>query len=497
MLEFMRRKARSTTIQIIIVIIILVFVFWGVGSNQGGSPDSVATVNGENISYQQYQQTYEQIVSGYREQLGGNLPPGLLEALNLKEQVLTQIIRQRLLRQGAAQAGLLAGSDEVRKAIQEMEAFRENGIFQLDRYKTMLSSARMTPAEFEESIRADLSNSKTLLHLSRFARVTDSELAMRFAFDNDEISLEYATFSPAAFRDKVTVSNEDLHDFHQSRKIAYRTEPQIRLQYLSFLHRQDAKPDAEEEGGQGETFQPAGNLAFQMAQQAYEGIITAGSLQKYAAESKTPLRETGYFPPANPPAELARQPALVNAAFSLQKGELSSLLETEEGFTILSVDDVKEPQLLPLEEIRAVVEKDFIAEQALELAREAATKLRQQTAEKGGSLADEAVASGGTAQQTGFFSRRAPAASGLPGEVAAQGLKLSAAAPVPKTVAESGDTFYVLRFRESRAADDQGFAAEKELLREALLAEKQARILDAWLAYLQSRARITTSKTAF
>jgi len=496
MLEYMRRKARSTTIQVIIVIIILVFVFWGVGSNQGGGPDSVATVNGENISYQQYQQAYEQIVNSYREQLGGSLPPGLLEALNLKEQVLTQIIRQRLLRQGAAQAGLPAGSDEVRKAIQEMEAFRENGFFQLDRYKTMLSAARMTPAEFEESIRADLSNSKTISHLSRFARVTDSELAMRFAFNNDEISLAYATFSPAAFQDKVAVSNEALHDFHQSRKIAYRTEPQVRLQYLSFLHSQAAQPDAKEEGEQAGT-QQAGGLAFQMAQQAYEGIITAGSLQKYAAESKTPLRETGYFSPANPPAELAGQPSLVNAAFSLQKGELSSLLETEEGFTILSVEDVREPQLLPLEEIRAVVEKDFVAEQARELARKAAADVLQRAAKEGASFVAEAEAAGGIVRETGFFSRRTSAAAGLPEEIAAAGLKLSATSPLPEAAAESGATLYVLRFKESRAADDQGFAAEKEALQEGLLAEKQARILDAWLSYLQSRAEITMNKTAF
>lgn len=488
MLEYMRRKARSTTIQVIIVIIILVFVFWGVGQNQGGGPDSVATVNGENISYRQYQQAYEQMISGFREQLGGSLPPELLEALNLKEQVLNQLIRQRLLHQGAAQSGLLVGSDEVRQAIQEMEAFRENGIFRLDRYKTMLASARMTPTEFEDSIRTELINGKILAHLSRFARVTEGELAARFAFDNDEIKLEYAVFSPEAFRDKVTVGDQELREFHQSRKAAYQTEPQVRLQYLSFLHSQATDPAAEAQ---------ADGLAAQLAQQAYEGIITAGSLKKYAEESKTPLRETGYFSRSNPPAELAAQPVLVNAAFSLQKGELSSLLETDEGFTILSVDDIREPQLLPLEEIRAVVEKDFVTEQARALARKAAAEMLQRAGKEGASFVAEAEAAGGMAQETDFFSRRTTGAAGLPEEIASTGLKLSAASPLPEAVAESGATLYVLRFKESRAADDKGFAAEKEVLRETLLAEKQMRILDSWLSYLQGRAEVTMSKTAF
>lgn len=498
MLEFMRRKARSTTIQVIIVIIILVFVFWGVGSNQGGGPDSVASVNGESISSQQYQQAYEQTINSYREQLGGSLPPELLEAMNLKEQVLNQLIRQRLLQQGARESGLLAGSDEVRKVIQEMEAFREKGVFQMDRYKIMLASAKMTPTDFEESIASDLLNSKTLSHLSRFARVTESELKTRFAFDNDEISLEYAAFLPSAFQSKVTVSDEALTNFHQARKTTYQTEPQVRVHYLSFLHTQAAEPAPPGETQGKEPGQPAPDLAFQLAQQAYEGIITAGSLKKYAAESKTPLRESGYFTRTSPPKEFAAQPVLVNAAFSLQKGELSSLLETAEGFTILSIDDIKEPQPLPLSEIRARVEKDFREEQARVLAREAATQLLQRAAQEGASFTAEAVALGGAVKETGFFSRQTPATDiGLPEEAAASGLKLSAASPLPKAVVESNSTIYVLRFKELRAAGEEGFAAGKETLRMKLLAEKETRILDGWLAYLQARATVTTSKTAF
>ena len=84
MLDFMRRKAQSAYIQATILIIVLVFVFWGVGKSQKGGPDAIATVNGQNISAQQYQRTYNQTISRYQEQFGGTLPSGLLEALNLK-----------------------------------------------------------------------------------------------------------------------------------------------------------------------------------------------------------------------------------------------------------------------------------------------------------------------------------------------------------------------------------------------------------------------------
>src|SRR3990167_8454061 len=151
MLELMRRKAQSIYIQGTILIIVLVFVFWGVNTSQKGGPDAVATVNGQSISSQQYQRAYNQIISRYQEQFGGTLPSGLLEALNLKAQVLNQMIQEQVMQQGAKEAGLIVGSDEVRKVIQNMDAFREEGIFTLDRYKKLLASSRMTTTDFENN----------------------------------------------------------------------------------------------------------------------------------------------------------------------------------------------------------------------------------------------------------------------------------------------------------------------------------------------------------
>ena len=46
MLDLMRRKAQSPTLQATVVIIILVFIFWGVGNQGGNGPNTVLTVNG-------------------------------------------------------------------------------------------------------------------------------------------------------------------------------------------------------------------------------------------------------------------------------------------------------------------------------------------------------------------------------------------------------------------------------------------------------------------
>lgn len=626
MLDLMRRKAQSTYIQATILIIVLVFVFWGVGKSQKGGPDAIATVNGQNISAQQYQRTYNQTLSRYQEQFGGTLPAGLLEALNLKQQVLNQMIQEMVMQQGAKEAGLIVGSDEVRKVIQNMDAFREDGVFKLDRYKKLLTSSRMTTADFENSVRNDLLRNKILTHLTRFARISDSELKDRFAFDNDQLKLEYVAFTADGFRSSGPVADEALNLFFEGRKQAYLTEPQVKLRYLTFLNEQamagiqlndqeieqyyklnpdkfsspelrqarhilirsDAKDSAElkaakrkkleailalakagkdfgqlarehsedasgKNGGdlgffskgqmvppfaeaafalkEGEIspvvetqfglhliklekIKPAAvttlaaareriitelktqrgkDLTFQLANQAYEGIIQAGSLDKYAASAATPVQTTDYFTQATPPSALAGQPALLKTVFTLKKGELSSLLEINGGYAIVYIDEVKEPQVPALAEVRAKVEKDFLDDQAQAKAKDAAVVLLAQ-AKKEGSLVAEAEKTKNKVLETSFFTRSQQATSGLPAPVAALGLKLSAASPYAAEIAENGSTFYVLHFKEGKPASEEAFASQKEALRGMLTQEKQMQVMGAWLAYLQSRAQITTDK---
>lgn len=627
MLDFLRRKAQSTSIQVTILIIILVFVFWGVGTNQNGGRDSVASVDGQSISYQQYRRTYEQTVNRYREQLGGSIPAGLLEQIGVKQQVLNQLIQQLLLQEGARETGLLASNEEVQKAILEMGSFQENGIFSSDRYTQILASSKITKSDFESSIRNDIMDSKIVNHVSRFARVAESELADRFAFENDQVKLEYAAFSANDFAGKVTVDDEALNGFYEKNGDNYKTEPQVKLKYILFRHDQAAdssvfsdqeiaqyyqdnvaqystpeqrharhilikvaENDSPElkatkqkkaetilalakagkdfaelareysEGPSGpgggdlgffgrgqmvppfdeavfalkegelsdvvetqfgfhiiklEKINPASvtpqadvrkeiiaalakrqgkSVTFALANKAYEDIILAGSIEKYAAQGGSPLAETDFFSRTAPPAALAGEQSLINTAFSLKKGELSSLLEGSAGYAILYVEDRKEPVVPPLAEVRAQVEKDFIADGATGLAREAAEALLA-AAGKAASFAEAAQQAGSEVRLTEFYSRDQRSTSNLPASVAGQGLDLSGSSPYPAQVAAAGDVFYVLHFKESKPADPQLFAAQRSDLKNRLTQEKQMKVLAGWLDYLHARAKVTVNQT--
>ncbi|MEW6500791.1 MAG: SurA N-terminal domain-containing protein [Thermodesulfobacteriota bacterium] len=475
MLDFLRRKAQSPYIQGTIVVIIIVFVFWLPKMGGNGSPDTVATVNGEPVGLREFQKRYEQTMAQYRDQLGGAIPPGLLESLGLKRQVVRQLIEERLILQGAAAAGIRASKSEVQAAIQGMESFKEQGIFNLDRYQKLLASSRLSTKEFEAGIRTDLLKRKVMGHLGHYAQVSEPELRARFNHIYDEIRLRYAVFEPAAFTRAVSVSDEALQKYYDTAKERYKTEPQAKVQYLAFRR---AEGDTEE--------------AFKKANEAYEAIIVGGSLAKGAEAKQLTPQQTDFFSQTAPPAALAAYPEVVGTALTLKQGELSSLLETRDGYVILFVTERKEPAVPALAEVRERVARDFTNDKARELAQQAAAAML--AAVKGGrDFAAEAAANKTTVRESVPYSRATANASGLPAAVAASGLLLSDKNPFPdKTPADSG-RYYVVQLAERRQAPEALLAEKRPELLAVARQEKELLLLTAWAEYLENRAKITTN----
>lgn len=475
MLEFLRRKAQSPYIQATIVIIIIVFIFWLPKMGGRGPSDAVATVNGEAIGLHEFQRAYEQTVAQYRDQLGGAIPPGLLESLGLKRQVVRQLIEERLVLQGAAAAGIRAGKPEVQAAIQQMESFKEQGIFNLDRYKKLLASSRLSTKEFERGVRTDLLKRKLLAHLAQYAHVSESEVRERFDRAYDTMQVRYAVFDPADFTKAVTVTDQALQKYYETAKERYKTEPQVKVRYLSF-------PRAADDTA----------AAFKKANEAYEAIILAGSLDKGATAKQLTPQQTEFFSQTAPAPALAAYPEVVNTALTLKQGELSSLLETRDGYFILFVTERREPTIPPLAEVRDRVVRDFTNDKAKELARQAAEAML--AAVKGGKdFAAEAAAAKKPVRESAAYSQATLQASDLPAPVATAGLALSEKNPLPNTVQADNGRYYLIQLAERRPAPEALFAEKRPELTAVLQQEKQRLLLNAWVEYLEGRAKITTN----
>lgn len=434
MLAAMRRNVRSPLVLVAIVIIILVFVFWlpQMGGERG--PGVVATVNNEALSGLEFQRRYDAILFQYREELGGRVPAELLEALDLRRQVINQMIWEALLLQSAEDTGLPVTAGELQQAIHNMGEFHEDGVFSLERYKSILASLRLSTKTFEADIRRDLLQSKIFDQLASFVTVSDLEIRERFHWDHDEVRLSYLNLSGVDFQPGIQLSEEEIAAHHRDHGDRFRSEPMVRLDYILFNAIDEVVTiSAEEVIAHYEA-----NIArYRMPEQRRASHILIRSNPADSAELRQEQRQQAEIVRALAQggrnfAELARlysedvgagaggdlgffqrgemlEP-LEMAAFNLQVGEISQLVETTIGFHIIRLEAIQPGTTITLEQARREIELELHKNKGRQLAFTRAGAVYEKILTTG-ALIRGAEAAGLVATSTNFFTPNQPPAA--------------------------------------------------------------------------------------
>jgi len=625
MLQFFRKKAQSTFIQIIVVIIALVFVFWGVGANLSGDRQAAVVVNGEEISFQEFQRQYDQAYQRFADQFGGTVPKGLAESFGLKQQVITQLIQTSLLRQGAEAMGIYVSSEEIRLAIEEMVQFQTNSTFNMEQYKSVLAANRMAATKFENSMRIDRLSQVAAREVGNFAAIaTDFEVEEIYSQMNEKIQLDFTKLSPETFIAKVEVNDELLAAWFEKEKDNYKTDPEIKVKYLAFtfegvgnkieidnskieqyyqanlsdfqipeqrkarhillkageneseethqdkrviaeevltraregadfaeLAKETSEGPTKESGGelgffsQGQMVPPfdkavfalakgnisdivktrfgyhiilleeinpattrpleavkeqitrtlqrkeAETLAFQVANDAYEAIIGAGSLAKYAeSEDSAEIVDTDFFAKDSAPEVLKDDAIFMEKAFTLNKGELSSLIKGQSGYAIFYADDITTPVVPEFEVIKKNLSEDYKAAESVKLAEAAAADFLKDL-EGGLNFRETADQRALTVEDSGLLSRNAQNSdSTFPVALLEAAFTLSTEAPFPKEVGKDGEDFFVFNLVKREIPEMPEDSEEVATYRENLLNFKKQQVLSAWLKNLEGQAEI-------
>ncbi|MBM9518368.1 SurA N-terminal domain-containing protein [Desulforhopalus vacuolatus] len=626
MLQAIRNKKNSTVIQIIVGIIVLVFVFWGFGADLLSGNRTPLTINGQGISIIEYNKAYNKAADLLSQKFSGNMPKNFAEQVNLKGQVANQLIRDTLLRQGAQQMGIVVSNEELRKAVESQPAFLVGGVFDMKRYKKVLAANRMTPTVFEKKMRVDHLSLLVVNAIQNFATINSQwELQNLYSQYNEKIAVQFVSFTPADFIDKVTVSEKQLAAWYKKNQDNYKSAPESRFRYATFLYSDVAdqvniddgqakkyyedytkeftvpetrsiatiqfsfngseseaqlaeklkkaeevrsmaaeeganfaalakqysdNPSAEQGGRLGSVSRgqipfldstvfglqqnevspvvktpssynifvvhdikpgrvlpfadvkeqiisrlqqkEAQSLAFQLANETYEGILATGSLDRYADKnSSANFKKSEFITRDTAPADITEDPAFLQKSFDLGRGELSSLVKGDTGYAIFYVEDVKAPEIPALTTVRNLVEEDWRKEKAEELAKTAAEELL--TAGRKEGLDKAAQAKGLKIEESGLMGRDPKHNDNIfPAALLSDCFTLSLSEPLPSAPVRdiaTGKWYDFQLTRRDRPAMPED-APEIELYKSSLLSVKQQRIFDAWLNNMWQTADI-------
>ncbi|MBB5464751.1 peptidyl-prolyl cis-trans isomerase D [Paraburkholderia sp. CI2] len=394
MLDFFRNHQRLMMFMLILVILPgLGFV--GIQGFRGFFDESanVASVNGHKITRVEYDDAMRQQIDRGRQMLGAKFDMKSFDTPERRRQMLDGMIEQRVLADETQRLHLSASDEAVRRALLSDPVISSlknpDGSIDLDRYKQLLAMQGMTPDQYDERVRYNLAmqqlpasieasafTSKTLAqHLTELAQQqrevqgiafhphdyaakiqpTDAQLQAYYdAHRNDfatpaTATIQYLVMSPAALSASVQPSDADLKKYYDDNIAHFRTEGEVRASHILIAAPKDASA-----ADKAKAKQKAEELLAQLkahpdqfAQIAQRNSQDPGSASKGG--------DLGYFGRGM----IAGGQAFDDAVFALKKDEISGIVQTDFGFHIIKVTDIKPAVTKSFDEVKDQIAREL------------------------------------------------------------------------------------------------------------------------------------------
>lgn len=432
MLERIREGSQGPWAMIVIGLIVLSFVFAGVGSylTSSGS-NAAATVNGEEISAQELERAYQNQRQRMESQYGEGIASLFSSESYLQDfrrNVLDRLIAEKLIQQQAAEMGLRVSDKQIREAVATMPEFQFDGKFDNERFKAILGQNGYQVSDFLSMMRTQMTQSQLAAALNSSEFALPGEVKRAYELQQQTRDAKTVLVNAEAFAADITVSDEEIQAYYDENITAFDTDERVNIAYI-LLNAEDLKADVEVSDEEVQTYYEnnmgayktdeerrvshilieAGDDADAARQKAQEVLEKVNSGEDFAELAETYSDDTfsaengGDLDFISPDM---MDPAFDEAAFALQNvGDVTDVVESEFGFHIIKLTDIKSEQVTPLAEVESDIRDRLASDKAMERYYELQTAMAEVAFERPDSLDDVAAAVNGTIQETGFYSR--------------------------------------------------------------------------------------------
>lgn len=242
------------------------------------------------------------------------------------------------------------------------------------------------------------------------------------------------------------------------------------------------------------TDRKARSLAYDKAEQFYEGCFEKDDLIKNAKTFGVEVKETGPFSRQGPEALGGEKGAFATAAFALQVDEISDIQEIGGRYYLIQPTETIDAVIPELAAVKDRVTTDLTRDMQTDEARSDAEAMVQDL-QAGKSFQESAAIRGVAVKRTGPFARDASIPDiGADAKFSEAAFELASVGSTSQKPVEGSAGFYLLRLADRQAPAADGFDAEKEDIRSMLLQQKQRTVFQDWLDARKADSQITIEK---
>ena len=396
MFDFVRKHTKIMMGLMFLLIIPSFVLFGSDGYNRMREKgDAVARVGGQDITQGEWDAAHKAEADRLRSQMP-NLDAKLLDSPEARYSTLERLVRERVMAQAADQFKLTTSDARLARDLQEDPGIaslrRPDGKLDMERYRQMAASQGMTPEGFEARVRRDLSVRQVEAGLTQtgFAATAVADVALNAFFERREVQV--VNFLSADFASRVNPTDAEVEAFYKANGTLFQAPEQASIEYV-VLDLESVKKSITINEADLKSYyeQNAARLSGNEERRASHILINApkdapaAERQKAKARAQELLAELRKAPDSF--ADLAKKNsqdpgsaakggdldffargAMVKpfeeAAFAMKKGDISELVESDFGYHIIKLADIKAPKQRSFDELRANIEADLKTQQA-------------------------------------------------------------------------------------------------------------------------------------
>lgn len=372
MLQSIRDRSRSWGAKIIVGAVVVTMALFGVESLVGllgGGDDEVAKVNGEPITRQQLELEVQRAIRS------GQVAPEQERAL--RAQMLDELITDRLMTQYAEEGGLHLSEEQIDQVIVSLPEFQDQeGRFDSELFRNRLASAGFTPSAFRAELRVDMKRQQLQQGLAFSDFTLPSEQERLATLQRQARSFRYVSLSDDQVADDVEVTEAALEAYYDANADRYRRPEQVRLEYV-IIDRQELAEEVEvdeaelRDAWQERTADADRRIAhimltFNGERSRDEAEVELEAVRERLAEGEPFSDLAAEVSDDTVSAEQGGDLGVISrgffgdsfdeAAFSMDEGEVSGIVETDNGLHLLTVTGLERE---PFEEMREELQREL------------------------------------------------------------------------------------------------------------------------------------------
>jgi peptidyl-prolyl cis-trans isomerase D len=396
MFDFFRNNMKFM-MGLLMLLIIPSFVLYGVEryNRFRESADVVAKVGKMDITRQEWDAAHRNEVDRLAASMPG-IDRAVLETEAARLGTLERMVDERVLALAAQDAHIVTPDQRLARALTDDPAIaalrRADGTLDAERYRELLRAQGLTPEAFEANVRADLARRQVTQGVSEsgFLSAAVADEALRAYFEQREVQVAF--FKPADFRSTIQVSDADVQRFYDENPKLFEAPEEVDVEYvvldadavarnirlseddLRAYYEQNNAAQAQQEQRRASHIlltvdakaTPEQKAAVRAQAQAILDELRKNPT-RFAELAKTRSQDPGSAAKGGD-LDFFGRGAMVKpfeeAVFALKKGEISDLVETDFGFHIIQLTDVRAPVQQPFESVRARLEAELKRQQA-------------------------------------------------------------------------------------------------------------------------------------